>query len=103
MLQKNGSIYSYKTQIKYPMIVKGKLICNHIVDFEVYQKCGFHPEIHEVKSKATMTAVWRIKHKLFLTLYPSIKYIVVSGDVDKCKITEEERKKGIDIKDLIQP
>lgn len=74
LLKKAGEILDYNIQIKFDLVVNGFLICKHIVDFVVITKEN-KKEVHEYKGYATRG--WRIKQKLFIALYPEIKYIVV--------------------------
>ncbi len=74
MLKKNGDILAYEIQVKYPLIVFGKLISNHIVDFVVFNKDG-SVQAHECKGYETR--LWKIKKNLFEALFPAIKYVVV--------------------------
>jgi hypothetical protein len=76
LLKKAKEIREYDSQYKVELYCDGKLICYHIVDFMVNIKGDFF-EVHEVKSKATMTAAWKIKKKLFEVNYPNIKYIII--------------------------
>ncbi len=76
LLKKAGKIIYYKNQVKSKLTCNDIFICNHIVDFFLQDKYGNY-EVHEVKSKATMTAAWKIKKKLFEANYPDIKYIVI--------------------------
>ena len=71
--KKTKDIRSYSTQHKIEIIVAGKRIANHYVDFLVETKGGGF-EFHEVKGYAT--DVWKIKKKLVEALYPEIPYIV---------------------------
>lgn len=74
LLIKAGEIQSFEIQKTYDLIVNGKKICGHRVDFVVVDKDG-NTAIHEFKGFAT--EVWRIKHKLFEAIYPNLPYIVV--------------------------
>jgi hypothetical protein len=51
-------------------------VAKHVVDFVIEHLDG-KLECVEVKSPATKTAVWRLKHKLFLACYPHIPYRIV--------------------------
>lgn len=73
MLHSTKDIILVEQQVKFPMIVEGKLICNHIADFVVTYKDG-HKECHECKGFET--SIWRLKKKLFDALY-QMKYVVV--------------------------
>jgi len=63
-----------KTQKTFRMIVNGKTITSHRVDFFVTYSDG-REEVYEFKGFETKE--WKIKHKLFEALYPEIPYIVV--------------------------
>lgn len=63
----------YKTQVKYPLAINGKHICNHYVDFEVEHADG---TVEVIESKGFETAIWRLKRKMFEACYPDIKYTV---------------------------
>jgi len=79
ILEKTNKIISYTIQVKFTLSCTGIFICKHVVDFCVYKKENNKKifEVHEVKSKATMTSAWKIKKKLFEINYPDIKYIVI--------------------------
>jgi hypothetical protein len=93
-----GVIASYAVQVRFPLVVNGKKICDHIVDFLVVRdKDNSVSEAHE--AKGVETAVWKIKKKLFEVLYPGIKYIVIKkqGGMDLCQkilITACRRRTG---------
>jgi len=76
LLVKAKEIKSYIGQVRYDLSVNGVHICDHIVDFEVTHNDG-RIEVRETKGCAT--AVWKIKHKLFLAIYPDIKYEVIAA------------------------
>lgn len=59
--------HKIKTEVKFPMVVNGKLICNHYMDFVIDDKIA-------VEAKGFETATWKIKSKLFSALYPDYKY-----------------------------
>ena len=71
--QQAGDIVGYKTQVRTPLIVGGKVICYHIVDFVVEVKPGEY-EAREVKGYATPE--WRIKRKLWEATNP-MPYVVI--------------------------
>lgn len=75
LLKKAGEIKDYRIQILYDLIVNGKKVTGHRVDFEVEKNDG-SLEIHEFKGFAT--AVWVLKRKLFIALYPDIPYITIT-------------------------
>lgn len=73
---KAKDILSYECQVKFPLTVKTRHICNYIADFVVHTKTG--TEIHEVKGgKATQTSTFRLKWKLMKALYPEFIFRIV--------------------------
>ena len=60
-------VVEWRRQVKTPLVVNGKHICNWYVDFEVTYADG-RCELHEVKGYAT--EVYLMKRKLFEALYP---------------------------------
>ena len=70
-------IKGYKIQQNFPLFVKNKLICKHIVDFWILNHNGTI-EVWEAKGKRL--PAWSIKKKLFEALYPEIPYKVVTKD-----------------------
>ena len=76
IMMKAGEIQDWNGQVRYRLEVEGKKICDIIPDFWVKTKHGAE-EIHETKSWATQTPVWRVKWKLMQALYPEYKYVVV--------------------------
>lgn len=77
LLEKAGAIKSYKTQVSFNLVIEGKHICRHIVDFLVMNKKGI-VEVHETKGYVTRD--WTLKRKLFEVLYPAIPYIVITNE-----------------------
>ena len=69
-------IKNYTIQQTIPLIVNGKTITRHRVDFVVITNTG-EKEIHEYKGFET--EIWKMKYKLFQAIYPDIPYIVVRG------------------------
>jgi len=74
LLKVAGEIQDYEIQVKIPLMINGKTICNHYIDFLVTNKEG-NLEYREYKGFITDT--WRIKKKLTEALYPDIPYIVI--------------------------
>ena len=68
-------VTDFQRQVRFKYYVNDQHICDHIVDFLVTYPDG-HQEVEEVKGFATPE--WRIKHKLFLALYPDIPYNVIT-------------------------
>jgi hypothetical protein len=69
-------IKSYEVEHTFDLEVSGQLICKHRVDFLVVTREGI-PEVHEFKGYATKD--WKLKRKLFMALYPGIKYHVIGN------------------------
>lgn len=68
-------IVNFEIQRSFDLVVRGTLICRHIVDFLVWVTPN-RAEIHETKGHRT--AAWSIKRKLFIALFPELKYITIS-------------------------
>ena len=68
------AFHSIEYQVSFPMVANGKKICVHKVDFLITDDKG-KQTVHEYKGFAT--DVWKLKHKLFLALYPEIEYKVI--------------------------
>lgn len=67
-------VVKYERQVKIPLAINGKLICNYYVDFIVTFQDG-HVEYQEIKGFATNT--WLLKEKLFRAIYPERTLIVI--------------------------
>ncbi len=76
LLKRAKEIQEWQPKPKYRLVVNDLQICTIIPDFLVINKDG-EEEVHEVKSTATMTDMWRMKRKLFEALYPEITYRVI--------------------------
>lgn len=75
-LKQKGYIQSWDREKKFNLIVNGQKICSHKPDFYVILKDGTK-QVHEIKSRPTKTNAWIKTRKLFIALYPDIKYIVI--------------------------
>lgn len=64
-LKKDGEIVEFKPHPKYELSVNGISITTIIPDFRVLKPDG-SVEIHEVKSRITMTEIWRLKWALLM-------------------------------------
>jgi len=69
LLERAEQITGLKMQMKYPLDVNGIHICNFFVDFEYYDRRTDRTVIEDVKSKPTMTPVYRLKKKLLKAIY----------------------------------
>ena len=72
--KRGGLILEFERQVQIDLVVNGKKICAHRVDFYVTLPGGIK-EVREVKGFAT--DVWEIKRKLFEALFPEINYKVI--------------------------
>jgi len=59
------------TEKRFDFIIEGVKICSHYMDFLITFDDG---KQLAVEAKGAVTAVWRIKKKLFQVLYPYIDY-----------------------------
>jgi len=71
---KAGEVQSYEIQRNFRLMVDGKKVCSHRVDFLVTEKDGTVC-VHEYKGMVTQT--WRIKYKLFIACFPDIPYRII--------------------------
>ncbi|MCP3683572.1 MAG: DUF1064 domain-containing protein [bacterium] len=75
--QKAGDLADFQTQVKFELHgVNGKRVSNHYPDFLLTDFDG-KQEIHEYKSKGTVTELWKLKKALCEIEYPDIPYIVI--------------------------
>ena len=74
LMKKAGEIRDWDRQVKIPLVVDGKHVCNMLADFRVWTKDG-RVEYHETKGFAS--AVWKLKAKLLAALYPDLVYKVI--------------------------
>lgn len=75
LLQHAGHIKLLETQPRFPLIVKGILICKYVADFQYYdvqKKCDVVEDV-----KGVIAAHSKIKMKLFTVLYPLYDFRVV--------------------------
>jgi len=70
-----GRIADYKTQKRFDLVVNGRLVGRHYVDFLIEQNDGTQ-SIVEVKSPGTVTEIWKLKRALTEVLFPHIPYTV---------------------------
>tara|TARA_Y100000114_G_C11712194_1_gene304066 strand:+ start:749 stop:1066 length:318 start_codon:yes stop_codon:yes gene_type:complete len=70
-LERCGYITQLRLQPDFPLMVNGKKIGKYVADFSYIQN-GVKI-IEDVKSKATMTPVYRMKKKILSTYDPPIK------------------------------
>ena len=76
-MQKEGMIHDLQRQVSFDLDIGMNTVTRHIVDF--YYKvsnCGTTRGC-VVEVKGMPTPEWKLKHKMFLALYPHIVYQVV--------------------------
>lgn len=71
-LVKQGNVVNVTPQYPIRIVVNGKPICSHIVDFRVTL-----PDSREkfVETKGRPTDLWKLKRKLVQALYPEVPYL----------------------------
>jgi hypothetical protein len=67
-------VLEWEGQVRVPMVVNGKHVCDYYCDFRV-TFCDGRVEHHEVKGFET--AVWRLKEKLFRACHPELTLKVI--------------------------
>lgn len=92
MKAKDCPFTSIGYEIKFPLVVNGKVICVHKPDFVLYDDAGAIWEIHEFKGMPTPT--WRIKKKMFNALFPELEYVVIGLKVKKKAVKKVISKRG---------
>lgn len=70
VLERAGNITGLELQPRFPLIVKGVLICTYVADFRYKTKAG-ETVIDDVKGQ--LTPEYKLKRKLFETLYSPLK------------------------------
>ena len=68
LLKRAHEITDWEAQVDFPLYVNGHLITTYRADF-VITKPGGKKQVHEVKSPATMTPLFRVKWKLMQALH----------------------------------
>lgn len=73
LLQKMNYIKDLVIQPKIPLIVNNKTIGSYIGDFKYFDNKLKKTVIEDVKSKATITPLYRLKKKILLTYQPPVE------------------------------
>lgn len=81
LLLRSGELSEVREQVTIPIVVAGKKVCTHIVDFEVTTARGIKKW---VETKGYQTDVWKLKKKLVEALYPETPYLVNPSPKDVC-------------------
>lgn len=76
MQEKGSEITRIEKEKRYPYIIAGVKVCDHLPDWTVTYKDG-RTEVVEYKGRPE--DVWVLKKKIFEALYPGIPYTVVTG------------------------
>lgn len=76
LLVKMGTLWDWKAQVPFPIIIRGTKICSVVIDFIVVPE-GTDAKPYYVEVKGMETAVWKLKRKLLLACYPGIDLRVV--------------------------
>lgn len=66
---KAGELIEVKRQVKVPLSVNKKVVCNYYLDFVTIDKYG---QKKYIEVKGFETEVWRLKWKIFIALLPEI-------------------------------
>lgn len=72
LLERAGQIRNLELQPKFPLVVNGIKVCTYIADASYFQNNS--RIIEDVKSKPTMTPIYRLKIKLLKALNPGIDH-----------------------------
>ena len=86
LLVKAKKYKEYTSQVRFPLDINGNHICDIVVDFLVMEN-NEKLVVHETKGYVTRD--WKLKHKMFMALYPRIDFIVIGGQ----KTWETRRKR----------
>ena len=73
LLQKMNYIKDLEIQPKIPLIVNNKTIGSYIGDFKYFDNKLKKTIIEDVKSKATITPLYRLKKKILATYQPPVE------------------------------
>lgn len=80
LLMRAGELKLVEAQPSFTLSVNSQKICVIKPDFLVVTKHD-EEQIHEVKSLATQTPIWKVKWRLLQALHPEFKYFVIQrGD-----------------------
>lgn len=68
LLERAGKITQLRHHVKYPLEVNGIPICMYEADFTYIDERGLH-HVEDVKVRATMTPIYKLKRKLMAALH----------------------------------
>lgn len=71
-----GRIQWWRRQVPIQITINDVNICKLVVDFLIGYPDS-RQEYHEIKSEATKTPLFKLKHKLLLATHPKIDYKII--------------------------
>jgi Protein of unknown function (DUF1064) len=69
-----GGLVAIERQIRIPLEVNGVKVCTYFADFRLTWDSG---SVELVEVKGFETAVWKLKYKLLMAVYPELKLRIV--------------------------
>lgn len=69
LLQRIGEIVELECQPRYPLTLNGVKLATYVADFRYRNVASGETVVEDVKSKPTITDVYRLKKKLMLALH----------------------------------
>jgi hypothetical protein len=69
LLQRIGEIVGLECQPRYPLTLNGVKLATYVADFRYKRVASDEIVVEDVKSKPTITDVYRLKKKLMLALH----------------------------------
>ena len=69
LLEAASEIRDLEMQVKFSLDVNGQHVCNFFVDFRYWSNRSNRTVLEDVKSKPTITPVYRLKKKLLKAVY----------------------------------
>lgn len=79
LLIQAGEISDLKIHTKFPIEINGVKVCNVINDFDYIEVKTGKWVSEDVKTKATDTAISRLKRKMVCAFYPTVEWRVMWG------------------------
>lgn len=69
LLERVGEIIDLKCQPRYSLATNGVKLGTYVADFSYREKATNESVVEDVKSKPTITAIYRLKKKLMLAIH----------------------------------
>lgn len=76
LMEMAGEVVSWDRQVKLPLAVHGKLVCNYVIDFRLNLSGG---RVVLVEVKGMMTPDWKIKWRLLEAMMESEEWRTAHG------------------------